>query len=35
MSYKSSIDDIQQLAQTIEADYDIQSGQRAQELEQR
>jgi len=35
MSCKTSIDDIQQLAQTIESEYDINAVNRAQELNQR
>jgi hypothetical protein len=35
MSCKASIDDVQQLAQTIENDYDIQAINRTQELNQR
>lgn len=35
MSWKASIDDVQQLAQTIENEYDIQVSQRPQELNQR
>jgi hypothetical protein len=35
MSCKTSIDDIQQLASTIENEYDIQAINRTQELNQR
>jgi hypothetical protein len=35
MSCKTSIDDVQQLAQTIENEYDIQAINRTQELNQR
>jgi hypothetical protein len=35
MSWKTSIDDVQQLAQTIENEYDIQAINRTQELNQR
>lgn len=35
MSCKASIDDVQQLAQTIESEYDIHAVNRAQELNQR
>jgi hypothetical protein len=35
MSHKATIDDIQQSAQNIEAEYDLRAVTRAEELQQR
>lgn len=35
MSWKTPIDDVQQLAQTIENEYDLQATHRTQELTQK